>query len=262
MNQQYVKVQKYDVFVEIEGNINSPQTILFLHGASMNRLSMKDLGVNLKQKYKCVFFDFIGHGKTKGKIPGTIKEYINFTKELLYNLKEKSILTDETIIVGYSLGGRLALDICIHDFKFVKQAILLHVCDFSLVSIWSQMKKILKRPHKIFSIVFGKDSNPLYVVYRLLHPKNNFFTFFRDILTIVQSNPIHLDKIKIPITFITSDEDFFCPKEKVEEWHKDIKHSDLQILHGKGHTSLLEYPEIYSTCILYEIEAQMKKENK
>lgn len=255
----YISINEYKVFIKIKGNLKSSKTILFLHGASMNHLAMEGLDVNLKEKYRCVYFDFFGHGKTKGKIPNNIKKYISYTNMVIYKLKEEGCLTEDTILVGYSLGGRLSLDVCIHQFPFIKQAILLHVCDFSLVSVWTQFKKIIKKPHKIISTVFGEESKPLYVVYRLLHPKNNFFTIFRDFLTIMQSNPVHLKEIKIPITFITSDKDFFCPLEKVEEWHNEIQSSDLQVLYGKGHTAILEVPEVYSTCILLEIE---KLENK
>lgn len=252
--ESYIKVNEYNVFVKIKGNLKSKKTILFLHGASMNLLAMEGLDVNLKDKYRCVYFDFFGHGKTKGKIPNNINKYISYTKMVIYKLKEEAYLTDDTVIVGYSLGGRLSLDVCIHQFPFITQAILLHVCDFSLVSVWTQLKKIIKRPHRILSTVFGTDSKPLYVIYRLLHPKNNFFTIFRDFLTIMQSNPIHLKEIKIPLTFITSDKDLFCPLEKVEEWHSEVKLSNLHILYGKGHTAILEVPEVYSTCILLEIE--------
>lgn len=258
--QSYLKINEYDVFVKMKGNLKSKKTILFLHGASMNHLVMEALEVNLKEDYRCVYFDFFGHGKTKGKIPNNIKKYISYTNMVIYKLKEEGYLTDETILVGYSLGGRLALDVCIHEFDFIKQAILLHVCDFSLVSAWTQFKKIIKKPHKLFSTIFGTDSRPFYVIYRLLHPRNNFFTIFRDFLTIMQSNPIHLKKIKIPITFITSDKDLFCPLEKVYEWHHEIKSSEMQILHGKGHTAIIEVPELYSTCILLEIEKKQSKQ--
>ncbi len=101
----------YKFHYRFSGNSNQP-LILFLHGFMGNCHEFDATILLLSQKFCCLTVDLPGHGKTKVldseeyyTIPNTAQGIINLLDEL--NIAQ-------CFLVGYSMGGRLALYLTLH----------------------------------------------------------------------------------------------------------------------------------------------------
>lgn len=95
------------LYSEQHGSKNNP-TLVFLHGFLGNRKDWKKTIKHLKDDFHCVTIDLPGHGLSAGTLAPLddgFKYCHKLIKSVLDDLKVKSY-----ILIGYSLGGRIALD--------------------------------------------------------------------------------------------------------------------------------------------------------
>ena len=99
-------VKGLDVNIE-QRNEQATQTIVFLHGFTGSTNTWKKIVSQLPSNIRCIAVDLIGHGKTAA--PTTVEFYsMDFQVELLHKLFHHLQL-DTFSLVGYSMGGRVAL---------------------------------------------------------------------------------------------------------------------------------------------------------
>ncbi len=105
-----INLQNYQFNYSLTGNINQP-VIFLLHGFMGNSNDFVEVMSELSQYFCCLTVDLPGHGKTK--VIGS-DDYYNMQNtaialiDLLDNLK-----IDKCCLLGYSMGGRLALYLAI-----------------------------------------------------------------------------------------------------------------------------------------------------
>ena len=91
---------------KVEGN---GETLVFLHGLSDNLLYWEFLASNLKDDYQVIRLDFRGHGESElGDEEITIDQLANDLINLLEVLD-----VDKINLIGFSLGGAVALDFAV-----------------------------------------------------------------------------------------------------------------------------------------------------
>lgn len=96
--------------------------ILFLHGFMGDGSEFNKSISYLTNKFCCLTIDLPGHGKTK--VLGTDKYYnMNNTAQALYHLL-KQLKINQCFLVGYSMGGRLALYMALHFPQFFPKVVL------------------------------------------------------------------------------------------------------------------------------------------
>lgn len=102
--QMKIHVNGVDYYVEIYGN-GAP--LVLLHGFSGDSSTWTEIIDPLKVDYKVICLDIIGHGKTES--PKEVERYnIQAVAEDIKNILDK-LGIDKTVMLGYSMGGRLAL---------------------------------------------------------------------------------------------------------------------------------------------------------
>lgn len=91
---------------EIIGHRTTRLPVLFLHGFLGNRAEWRDLARSLSEGSMCLLIDLPGHGQNNQlQVPGfTLDDWTNSLSVLLRQLDIPKVN-----IVGYSMGGRLAL---------------------------------------------------------------------------------------------------------------------------------------------------------
>lgn len=99
-------IRGIDVHVLTEGNETLP-TIIFLHGFSGSVQTWREVTNYLKGEFQVICIDLIGHGKSS--VPVDFKRY-----QMVEQLKDlemifKQLKLDNFTLVGYSMGGRVAL---------------------------------------------------------------------------------------------------------------------------------------------------------
>jgi 2-succinyl-6-hydroxy-2,4-cyclohexadiene-1-carboxylate synthase len=92
-------------FQTVGNSKNTP--ILFLHGFLGSGNDWNQIANSLKNDYCCILPDLPGHGKKSLEIPKSMNSF-NFVAEQIVALID-FLEIEKTSLVGYSMGGRIAL---------------------------------------------------------------------------------------------------------------------------------------------------------
>ena len=101
----------YQFHYSLSGN-NNQQTILFLHGFTGNSQDFSSVIPLLCKSCCCLAVDLPGHGKTQVNGDETCYNMSNTAEALIQLLDDLQI--DKCLLLGYSMGGRLALYMTLH----------------------------------------------------------------------------------------------------------------------------------------------------
>ena len=113
-----MKYKKDNMNYKVEG---TGKTLLFIHGLSDNLLYWEFLARNLKNDYQVIRIDLRGHGESKlGSDEITIDLYANDLLNLLDDLN-----ISEVNLIGFSMGGAVALDFTIRYPEKVSSLVLI-----------------------------------------------------------------------------------------------------------------------------------------
>lgn len=116
-----MNLKNYRFHYFFSGNSNQP-LILFLHGFMGNIYEFEEVISLLNNDFYCLNIDLPGHGKTQ--VLGdddcyTMPQTANALIQLLDKLK-----VDRCFLVGYSMGGRLALYLTLHFREYFSKVVL------------------------------------------------------------------------------------------------------------------------------------------
>lgn len=103
-------------------NREASETIIFLHGFTGSTKTWVPIIEQLPETVRCITVDLMGHGKTDS--PSDANRYIMY--EQVMDLHELFLFLNVTnfTLVGYSMGGRIALAYALAFPKHVKQLVL------------------------------------------------------------------------------------------------------------------------------------------
>ena len=106
-----MSLKNYRFNYDFSGNSNKP-LIIFLHGFMGNVNEFQEAISLLKDDFYCLSIELCGHGKTK--IVGDDECYtMSKTADALIDLLDE-LQVKHRFLVGYSMGGRLALYLTLH----------------------------------------------------------------------------------------------------------------------------------------------------
>jgi 2-succinyl-6-hydroxy-2,4-cyclohexadiene-1-carboxylate synthase len=101
---------------------NQKSTILFLHGFTGKSIDWKDVAELIDERFNKIAIDLAGHGKSSSLADiqyYKIESLIDQIESVLNQLNLKKI-----ILLGYSMGGRVALCFTIEKSEYIKALIL------------------------------------------------------------------------------------------------------------------------------------------
>lgn len=101
----------YDFHYSLTNNTNQP-LILLLHGFTGDCQDFNPIISLLSSNYCCLAVDLPGHGKTRVIGDETCYNMSNTAQALIHLLDDLQI--DKCLLLGYSMGGRLALYMTLH----------------------------------------------------------------------------------------------------------------------------------------------------
>ena len=248
-----------------EGDASNP-TILFLHGFMGDRFEFKQaIAISSKQFY-CVAIDLLGHGQTSVIDQErdqddyyTIQSTANFVIKFLDFLH-----IERCFLVGYSMGGRLALYLTIH-FPTYFHRVVLESASAGLPSAKARSDRLVKDQQLAANLetedfrLFLENwyQQPIFVTLRshpnfaemLTHRLNNspiqLAQALRNLSTGMQPSLWeNLSKNKIPLLLIVGELDskFVQINRQMQEL---CSYSQLEIIPSCSHNIHFENPHLF-----------------
>ncbi|HEY9629281.1 MAG TPA: 2-succinyl-6-hydroxy-2,4-cyclohexadiene-1-carboxylate synthase [Coleofasciculaceae cyanobacterium] len=118
---EYVEVEKYQFRCHIRGRSHHPP-LLFLHGFMGDRHEFDPVMDLLCEQFYCMAVDLPGHGKTQVSADDRYYTMADTAEGLIQVLKAIGI--QQCCVIGYSMGGRLALYLTLRFPKYFLKTVL------------------------------------------------------------------------------------------------------------------------------------------
>jgi pimeloyl-ACP methyl ester carboxylesterase len=217
-------------------NQNTP-IIIILHGWGHSSSLWRHIVNKLEQiGLEVVCDDLPGFG---AKIDQAIDFDINQYASWFVAHYGEIIKTRKVILIGHSLGGRIAIELAQNNPLWLIQLILIGTPAIYQPSNKTKIFKtlsFLKSVPGISNLV--SSINPEYEAAK----KNNLKETYQNVVEHDQKNVIN--KIKTPTLLIWGDQDFVVPISIANQIQKSIKDSKLKILAGQGHNPHIDNPNL------------------
>lgn len=242
---------------------NNKPVLFFIHGFGLNNTEFKTvMKILTKKKYSVLAADLRGHGKsdrlneTKFYSPGSCAEDLNC---VLAKTKTKS-----AVLVCHSLGGIVALKLCITHPEKVKSIVLFNACHTLKFKKPTLLYNMLSRHQHLFADLAYSGR---YIKKRVFHESEKMdfdFTtiekhpgpeiFLRGIVETGSSAKLFYDafsnadlsgemrKIKAPALIIASRNDELVPFYVSEAMHGLLKNSVFKVI-AQDHSFPIKNPE-------------------
>jgi pimeloyl-ACP methyl ester carboxylesterase len=218
----------------------------------------------LKERYRCVAFDFRGQGQSEVTRSG-------YDMETLY---EDAIALIEQLscapchFLGLSMGGFIGLRLAARRPELLQSLILLetsadtepreHVAKYrqlTFVARWFGLGLVVDR---VMPVMFGRTflTNPARALerreWRHRMGGNHRLGMTRATTGVITRKGIEseIGRIQVPTLILVGDEDVAVPPVHSQRLHKRIAGSHLEIIPRAGHTSTVEEPTAVNSAII------------
>lgn len=244
-----IQVKGKNIFFKKQKRKGANHTILFIHGAVMDCSRMR-LFFHYFKNCNCIAVDLPCHGGSEGPKLSTIEEYADFIADFLDSLSEKKLLDGPVIIAGYSMGGCIALELAIRQFKQISGIIILDsgadlAGNLPLLTAMADVKPEDIDFEAFFSMCFGTISTQRFkkiMLNALMSTKASNDVCYSDLATSgIFSKLEECKNISVPVLVIQGDEDQIIPLSCALNLRNTIPNCSLTVLPFVGHSGIFEY---------------------
>lgn len=244
----FAPVSQGYLYYEIDGK---GPWLVFIHGAWTNHEWWRWIIPEFSDRFSTLCFDLRGHGKSsKLQGPYSVKGFANDLNELLsyHNI-------DDCVLLGWSLGGLVAMQYCIDFPQKIKAQVListrskkdtmmkLEILLFKLltqVHLLSFRNELRKRFQNMFRQETPADIVDWATRQLLLTSREDFFRIAESYLD--WSLCKNLSAIKIPSLVISGKRDGLIPTKFSEQMCRELPCAKLIIMQDCNHTIILDRP--------------------
>jgi 3-oxoadipate enol-lactonase len=225
------------------------------------------------RRYRVLTYDVRGYGQTETPAEG----YSNDT--LVQDLYEllKALRIRETCVLGYSMGGRVALGLALSHPEMVKALILANSPVAAIQRNEEEMQAMMKLRQQrlemvekqglvpimdestamVFSPGWPEKNKAVVEQYKKIRLKNNPKAYLVAMRAMNWNAPQpDVSGIKCPTLIIAGEKDGLMGAESSREGQKLIRGSQLKIM-ATGHAAYIEKPEEFNATVL-EFLAKVK----
>jgi 3-oxoadipate enol-lactonase len=257
----YLHTNGADIYYEEHGT--AQETIVFSHGLLWSGRMFYDQIAVLKNKYRCIPFDFRGQGQSEVTQSGYDIDSLYADAVGLIDVLGCS----PCHFVGLSMGGFVGLRLAIRRPDLLKSLLLIDTSSdpeptenigqyrmLNLAARWIGLGIVADR---VMKIMFGQKflNDPLRAT--LKHEwkermvANHRIGITRAVSGVITRNGVtaQLGQIGIPTLIIVGDQDVATVPAKAELMHAGIPNSKLVVIPGAGHTSTVEEPEAVTAAM-------------
>ncbi|OZG71735.1 alpha/beta hydrolase [Hahella sp. CCB-MM4] len=249
-----INVNGVSLYYEDQGT--GPETIVFAHGLLWSGRMYDDQVEALKDRYRCITFDFRGQGQSEVTASGYDMDTLaNDTAEMI-----KTLNCAPCHFVGLSMGGFIGQRLAINYPTLIKSLVLLETSadpepeenipryrKLNFIARWFGFGIVAER---VMPIMFGQKflTDPTRTQQRALWKQrmiaNRRLGTTRAVKGVIDRKGMYdqLDSINVPTLIIVGDQDVATIPAKSERMRDRINGSRMVVIPGAGHTSTVEEP--------------------
>jgi 3-oxoadipate enol-lactonase len=257
----HIKVNGAQLYYEQHGA--GPETILFAHGLLMSGRMFDSQVDALRDRYRCITFDFRGQGQSEVTADGYDMDTLTADAAGLI----RSFGCAPCHFLGLSMGGFVGMRLAIQTPELIKSLMLLETTAdpepkenvsryrrMNFVARWISLSLVAAPVMKImFGGKFLEDPSRAALRARLRRRvlSNHRVGISRAVRGVISRQGVYeqLDRIKTPTLIVVGDQDIATGPAKAERMHARIRGSKLRIIPGAGHSSSIEEPEAVNAAI-------------
>ncbi len=263
----YLTLNSVKIYYEDEGK--GEQTLVFGHSMLFN-LRMFDRQVEfLRNNYRCIRFDFRGHGKSASPLDGYDLDMLT---EDFFELVQ-ALKCGPCHFVGFSMGGMVALRVALKYPGLLRSLILIDTSSepepksgmlrnkaMLLIAKYIGLKPL---SNKVMQLFFGPkflqdtERTELQSNWKNHFASNDRVGLAKAVKGVLFREGItdKIGAIKHPTTIMVGDQDQLTDLSKAEILHAQIQNSSLKIIPEAGHMSPVEEPEAVNALIEHHLKS-------
>lgn len=249
------------VEVHYEEHGSGPETIVFAHGLLWSGEMFEAQVEALKDRYRCITFDFRGQGRTEITEDGYDMDTL--TEDATRLIKKLDCAPCH--FAGLSMGGFVGMRLAIRRPELLRSLVLLETTAdpepnvrpykrLNSIARWFGLGMVAS---KVMPIMFGQKflNDPERKQERELWKKrliaNHKVGITRAVEGVIYRDGVYhqIERIKCPTLIIVGDQDVATEPEKSKRMHEKIADSKLVIVPGAGHSSTIEEPEAVNAAL-------------
>ncbi len=257
----YIKINNVNYYFEEEGK--GKETLVFGHSMLFNLRMFDSQVAYLKHEFRCIRFDFKGHGKSESPPNGYDLKALTEDIAELINLLD----CNPCHFIGFSMGGMVALKLAIKYPELIKSLILIDTSSepeptdkmlrnkaLLFVAKYVGLKPIAGQ---VMSLFFGPDflKDPNRSVIRNNWKNhliaNNRVGIVKAVKGVLYRNSIsdQISKINHPSKIMVGANDLLTDLAKANILRTNIENSSLEVIPRAGHMSPIEEPDLVNSII-------------
>jgi 3-oxoadipate enol-lactonase len=256
-----IRVNEAALYYEEHGT--GPETIVFAHGLLWSCRMFDAQVALLKERYRCVAFDFQGQGHSEVTRSGYDME--NLYKDAVALIEQLGCASCH--FLGLSMGGFVGLRLAARRPELLLSLILLETSadpepsehgakyrQLAFVARWFGLGLVVDR---VMPVMFGRTflTDPARTLerreWRTRMSGNHRLGVTRATTGVIIRQGVYseIGSIRVPTLILVGDEDVAVPLVHSQRLHEGIAGSRLEVIPRAGHTSTVEEPTAVNVAI-------------
>jgi pimeloyl-ACP methyl ester carboxylesterase len=260
-----VAIHGVDYYYEIYGK---GEPLLLLHGGLMSLEMFSPVLPAFTKNRQVIAVDLEGHARTPlGDRPYKLETQGDDLAELVQQLGHEKV-----DVIGYSLGGGVALRMAIQKPERVRRVVLVSV-PYADDSFYPEIKA--QQAHVNAAAAPMMKETPMYELYTALAPKPEEFPKLLDTLGNYMKQKFdwsaEVKALKVPVLLVYGDSDMFRPEHQIKfyqllggglkdgGWQREnMSHNRLAILPDVTHYDIFDSPQLVPTVALPFLNSEIE----
>ncbi len=246
-----------------ESHGSGPETIVFAHGLLWSGTMFYHQVQALKDRYRCITFDFRGQGQSEVSPDGYDMDTLAEDAAALI----KALDCAPCHFLGLSMGGFIGMRLAIRRPELIRSLMLLettadpepaeNIGRYKLLARIARVLGLKPVANQIMPIMFGekflKDPTraSLRKAWKARLIANHRVGIYRAVQGVIHRQGVYeqLGQISAPTLVIVGDQDKATVPAKAGRIQARIPHSRLLVIPGAGHSSTVEEPEAVNAAL-------------
>lgn len=255
----FVKKDVEEYYYSQMGKPESESTLVFVHGATMTGDGLAPFAEQFKD-FNCIVVDLPGHGRSVGPSKERVEDFADGVEYLIKSLMQSGVISNHVTVVGYSMGGCIAVELALRELEGLKRIVVLNsgACLAGHTQLLVDFgKKEQKDYHTedLYDHIFGKYTTPegkKESIQFLMNVKAEENIGQVDLMTAsLYDRQDETSGIKIPVLILAGDEDELIPIDIPTKLRNSVPNSALHVFPYRGHAAVFEETELAVNTLLH-----------